>query len=181
MESNHSDQEDQIDIPEPHSATEEYRDSNILYSNFKKKKAVSSDEKFYDDDLEEKKDVKYRARNAGSPIPYPQDDYEDDNEGEFDMYGQYSDNQDRTPSQNDLQQQMYYELLLREIEALEEELQRKGDKEILLQQQDEIKQKLDGIIGQEPEADEEQIELNDIRDQISMLKFEESIWENKIK
>lgn len=180
MESLHSDHEEEIDIPEPHSATEEYRDTNILDSDIKKRKTVSSDEKYYDNELEEEKDVNYPHRKAGSPVPYPQEDYEGDNEGEFDIYGQYDNNQDGSPSQNEMQQQ-YYEALLKEIEELEEELLRKGDKEILIQQQDEIKQKLDGIIGQGPEEEDEQIELNDIRDQISMLKFEESLWENKIK
>lgn len=74
----------------------------------------------------------------------------------------------------------YLQMLLQEIEDLETEIRRKSDREYLLDHQKNITEKLENI-GKESE-DEEEIEIKkDLTDQISMLKYEQTVWENKIK
>lgn len=74
----------------------------------------------------------------------------------------------------------YLQMLLQEIEDLENEIKRKSDREYLLDHQKNITEKLENI-GKETEEEEEFEIKKDLTDQISMLKYEQTVWENKIK
>jgi chromosome segregation ATPase len=72
----------------------------------------------------------------------------------------------------------YIQLLLQEIEDIEHEIRRKSNREGLEKQQEILTKKLDEIEVEEP-VNEDQVV--DIKDQISLLKYQETLYQQKIK
>ena len=71
-------------------------------------------------------------------------------------------------------------MLEEEIEDLNYQLKKNNEKEKLLEDHRRISLKLEEILQDPLLSDESSIENIEIRDQISLLKFEQNLWERKI-
>lgn len=78
------------------------------------------------------------------------------------------------------EQHEYLQLLLDDVEALENAIKQRSEKDDLVEEQEALKKKLDQI-GTEVEEQPEEHEISDIHDQINILKFEETMYNNKLK